>query len=33
LQGHSLESDGRDQFFCGGGKAAKVRLVKREKAA
>jgi glutamine cyclotransferase len=28
-----LESDGRDQFFCGGGKAAKVRVVKRAKAA
>jgi len=26
-----LESDGRDQFFCGGGKAAKVRVVKRAK--
>ena len=24
-----LESDGRDQFFCGGGKAAKVRVVRR----
>ncbi len=28
-----LESDGRDQFFCGGGKTAKVRVVKRAKAA
>src|SRR5688572_8649265 len=28
-----LESDGRDQFFCGGGNAAKVRVVKRAKAA
>lgn len=28
-----LESDGRDQFFCGGGKAATVRVVKRAKAA
>jgi glutamine cyclotransferase len=28
-----LESDGRDQFFCGGGKAGKVRVVKRGKAA
>jgi glutamine cyclotransferase len=28
-----LESDGRDQFFCGGGKAGKVRVVKRAKAA
>jgi glutamine cyclotransferase len=28
-----LESDGRDQFFCGGGKAAKVRVVKRAKKA
>jgi glutamine cyclotransferase len=25
-----LESDGRDQFFCGGGKTAKVRVVRRE---
>jgi glutamine cyclotransferase len=24
-----LESDGRDQFFCGGGKSGKVRVVKR----
>ena len=24
-----LESDGKDQFFCGGGKAAKVRVVRR----
>jgi glutamine cyclotransferase len=24
-----LESDGRDQFFCGGGKTGKVRVVKR----
>jgi glutamine cyclotransferase len=28
-----LECDGRDQFFCGGGKAAKVRVLKRAKAA
>jgi glutamine cyclotransferase len=28
-----LESDGRDLFFCGGGKAAKVRVVKRAKVA
>jgi glutamine cyclotransferase len=28
-----LESDGRNQFFCGGGKAAKVRVVRRVKAA
>jgi glutamine cyclotransferase len=28
-----LESDGRDQFFCGGGKSGKVRVVKRTKAA
>jgi hypothetical protein len=28
-----LESDGRDQFFCGGGKTGKVRVVKRAKAA
>ena len=28
-----LESDGRDQFFCGGGKAAKVRVVKRAQSA
>jgi glutamine cyclotransferase len=28
-----LESDGRDRFFCGGGKTAKVRVVKRPKAA
>jgi glutamine cyclotransferase len=26
-----LESDGRDQFFCGGGKTGKVRVVKRAK--
>ena len=26
-----LESDGRDQFFCGGGKAGKVRVVRRGK--
>ncbi len=26
-----LESDGRDQFFCGGGKTAKVRVVRRGK--
>jgi glutamine cyclotransferase len=24
-----LESDGRDQFFCGGGKTGKVRVVRR----
>ena len=28
-----LESDGRDQFFCGGGKVSKVRVVKRARAA
>ena len=28
-----LESDGRDRFFCGGGKTGKVRVVKRAKAA
>jgi streptogramin lyase len=28
-----LESDGRDQFFCGGGKTGKVRVVKRANAA
>jgi glutamine cyclotransferase len=28
-----LESDGRDRFFCGGGKAGKVRVVRRPKAA
>lgn len=28
-----LESDGRDQFFCGGGMTGKVRLVKRKQAA
>ncbi len=28
-----MESDGRDQFFCGGGKAGKVRVVRRGKAA
>jgi glutamine cyclotransferase len=28
-----LESDGHDQFFCGGGKAGKLRVVKRAKAA
>jgi glutamine cyclotransferase len=27
-----LESDGRDQFFCGGGKTGKVRVVPRVKA-
>ena len=27
-----LESDGRDQFFCGGGKSAKVRAVRRPKS-
>lgn len=26
-----LESDGHDQFFCGGGKAGKVRVVRRAK--
>jgi glutamine cyclotransferase len=26
-----LESDGRDQFFCGGGKSGKVRAVRRPK--
>jgi len=26
-----LESDGRDQFFCGGGKTGKVRVVRRGK--
>ena len=26
-----LESDGRDQFFCGGGKSGKVRVVRRGK--
>jgi hypothetical protein len=24
-----LESDGRDQFFCGGGSSGKVRVVRR----
>lgn len=28
-----LESDGRDQFFCGGGKAATIRAVRRPKRA
>jgi glutamine cyclotransferase len=28
-----LESDGADQFFCGGGKSGKVRAVRRPKAA
>jgi glutamine cyclotransferase len=28
-----LESDGRDQFFCGGGSSGKVRTVKRPKRA
>jgi len=28
-----LESDGRDRFYCGGGKTGKVRVVKRAKAA
>jgi glutamine cyclotransferase len=27
-----LESDGRDRFFCGGGKSGKVRAVRRTKA-
>jgi glutamine cyclotransferase len=27
-----LESDGRDQFYCGGGKTGKVRVVRRGKA-
>jgi hypothetical protein len=27
-----LESDDRDHFFCGGGKAGKVRVVKRAQA-
>jgi hypothetical protein len=26
-----LESDGRDQFFCGGGRSGKVRTVRRPK--
>jgi hypothetical protein len=26
-----LESDGGDQFFCGGGKSGKVRAVRRPK--
>jgi hypothetical protein len=26
-----LESDGGDQFFCGGGKSGKVRTVRRPK--
>jgi hypothetical protein len=26
-----LESDGRDQFFCGGGRSGKVRAVRRPK--
>ena len=28
-----LESDGDDRFFCGGGKSAKVRVVRRPKAS
>jgi len=24
-----LESDGRDQFFCGGGRSGKIRAVRR----
>jgi glutamine cyclotransferase len=28
-----LESDGRDQFYCGGGKSGKVRAVRRPKRA
>jgi glutamine cyclotransferase len=28
-----LESDGRDQFFCGGGKTGKIRAVRRPKRA
>jgi hypothetical protein len=26
-----LESDGRDQFFCGGGRSGKVRAVRKPK--
>jgi hypothetical protein len=26
-----LESDGKDQFFCGGGSSGKVRAVRRPK--
>jgi hypothetical protein len=28
-----LESNGSDQFFCGGGKSAKIRAVRRPKTA
>jgi glutamine cyclotransferase len=28
-----LESDGKDRFYCGGGKSAKVRAVRRPKRA
>jgi streptogramin lyase len=28
---HGLESDGKERFFCGGGKGGKVRVVKRPK--
>jgi hypothetical protein len=28
-----LESDGHDQFFCGGGRSGKVRAVRRPKRA
>jgi glutamine cyclotransferase len=28
-----LESDGKDRFYCGGGKTAKVRAVRRPKRA
>ena len=28
-----LESDGKDRFYCGGGKSGKVRAVKRPKRA
>jgi len=27
-----LESDGRDRFYCGGGKTGKVRAVRRPKS-
>ncbi|MGC4087839.1 MAG: glutamine cyclotransferase [Polyangiaceae bacterium] len=30
---HGLESNGKDRFFCGGGKGGKVRVVKRPRGA
>jgi glutamine cyclotransferase len=33
MQVSGLESDGRDRFFCGGGKSGKVRVIRRIRAA